>query len=104
MGIDRWRYIVNVFTRMRFCYLDKRLDFTCKLPIEDAPAELKAWFELDNPLFKQENIIFGHWASLMGKCARPNIYALDTGCAWGNHLTMVRWEDKQVFTQVRLGS
>ena len=103
-GIDRWRYIVNVFTRMRFCYLDKRLDFTCKLPIEDAPAELKAWFELDNPLFKQQNIIFGHWASLMGKSARPNIYALDTGCAWGNHLTMVRWEDKQVFTQVRLGS
>ena len=103
-GIDRWRYIVNVFTRMRFCYLDKRLDFTCKLPIEDAPDELKAWFELDNPLFKQQNIIFGHWASLMGKCARPNIYALDTGCAWGNHLTMVRWEDKQVFTQVRLGS
>ncbi|MDY5106319.1 MAG: bis(5'-nucleosyl)-tetraphosphatase (symmetrical) ApaH [Actinobacillus minor] len=100
-GIERWRYIVNVFTRMRFCYTDKRLDFACKLPIEEAPSELKAWFELDNPLFAQENIILGHWASLMGKSTRPNIYALDTGCAWGNHLTMLRWEDKQYFTQTR---
>ncbi|WGE60170.1 bis(5'-nucleosyl)-tetraphosphatase (symmetrical) ApaH [Actinobacillus equuli] len=101
-GIERWRYIINVFTRMRFCYADKRLDFACKLPVEDAPSELKPWFELDNPLFNQQEIIFGHWASLMGKADKPNIYALDTGCAWGNHLTMIRWEDKQFFTQERL--
>ncbi|HDL3866523.1 bis(5'-nucleosyl)-tetraphosphatase (symmetrical) [Mannheimia haemolytica] len=101
-GVERWRYIINVFTRMRFCYTDKRLDFDCKLPLERAPQELLAWFDLDNPLFTQKNIIFGHWASLMGKCTRPNIYALDTGCAWGSHLTMLRWEDKQIFTQKRL--
>lgn len=101
-GIERWRYIINVFTRMRFCYTDKRLDFECKLPIEEAPKELIAWFESDNPLYKEQNIIFGHWASLMGKCPIPNIYALDTGCAWGNDLTMLRWEDKQIFTQKRL--
>lgn len=101
-GIDRWRYIINVFTRMRFCYTDKRLDFACKLPVEDAPKELLPWFELDNPLFEENSIIFGHWASLMGKSNHPNIYALDTGCAWGNHLTMLRWEDKQLFTQKRL--
>ncbi|VEH65862.1 bis(5'-nucleosyl)-tetraphosphatase, symmetrical [Rodentibacter pneumotropicus] len=30
----------------------------------------------------------------------PNgIYALDTGCAWNNRMTMLRWEDKQFFTQ-----
>lgn len=101
-GVERWRYIINVFTRMRFCHTDKRLDFDCKLPLEQAPQELLAWFDLDNPLFTQKNIIFGHWASLMGKCSRPNIYALDTGCAWGSHLTMLRWEDKQIFTQKRL--
>lgn len=100
-GIERWRYIVNVFTRMRFCYTDKRLDFACKLPIEEAPDELVPWFELDNPLYEMP-IIFGHWASLMGKSSRANIYALDTGCAWGNYLTLLRWEDKQIFTQERL--
>lgn len=101
-GIARWRYSVNVLTRMRFCYPDKRLDFDCKLPVEEAPDGLVPWFELDNPLYQQIPILFGHWASLMGKSTKPNIYALDTGCAWGNHLTMLRWEDKQLFTQQRL--
>lgn len=101
-GIARWRYIINTFTRMRFCYPDKRLDFDCKLPTDQAPDGLLAWFELDNPLYQEAEILFGHWASLMGQSTRPNIYALDTGCAWGNHLTMIRWEDKQIFTQERL--
>lgn len=101
-GMDLWRYTINVCTRMRFCYLDKRLDFECKLPVEQAPKELKAWFELENPLFKQQNIIFGHWASLIGYHTPPTIYALDTGCVWGNYLTMIRWEDKQIFVQPAL--
>ena len=98
-GIERLRYIINVFTRMRFCYADHRLDFDCKAPIDQAPIELKPWFELDNPLYKKENIIFGHWASLVDTPTPPNIYALDTGCAWGNRMTMLRWEDKRLFTQ-----
>ena len=84
---------------MRFCYADHRLDFDCKAPIDQAPIELKPWFELDNPLYKKENIIFGHWASLVDTPTPPNIYALDTGCAWGNRMTMLRWEDKRLFTQ-----
>ncbi|OOH91239.1 bis(5'-nucleosyl)-tetraphosphatase (symmetrical) [Pasteurellaceae bacterium 15-036681] len=102
VGMDRLRYIINAFTRMRFCYEDKRLDFDCKLPVEEAPDGLKPWFELENPLFDEVDIIFGHWASLIGYVAPPRIYALDTGCVWGNHLTMLRWEDKKIFTQPKL--
>lgn len=98
-GIERLRYSINVFTRMRFCYADHRLDFECKLPVEQAPPELYPWFKLNNPLFKTENILFGHWASLVDHPTPANIYALDTGCAWGNRLTLLRWEDKQIFSQ-----
>ncbi|MFT5321366.1 MAG: bis(5'-nucleosyl)-tetraphosphatase (symmetrical), partial [Pseudohongiellaceae bacterium] len=28
----------------------------------------------------------------------PNIYALDTGCAWGRDLTVLRLEDKQRYS------
>lgn len=98
-GIERLRYIINVFTRMRFCYTDHRLDFACKSPVAQAPEQLKPWYLLDNPLFKQQNIIFGHWASLVDTPTPSNIYALDTGCAWGNRLTLLRWEDQRYFSQ-----
>ena len=84
---------------MRFCYRDHRLDFACKLPIKEAPENLVPWFVLDNPLYQTENIVFGHWASLVDEPTPPNIYALDTGCVWNNRLTMLRWEDKRYFTQ-----
>lgn len=102
-GIERLRYSINVFTRMRFCYRDHRLDFDCKAPVEQAPVELLPWFALDNPLYQQENIVFGHWASLVDTPTPSNIYALDTGCAWGNRMTMLRWEDKQYFVQSAVG-
>ncbi|MDO4627266.1 MAG: bis(5'-nucleosyl)-tetraphosphatase (symmetrical) ApaH [Pasteurellaceae bacterium] len=98
-GMDRLRYNINVLTRMRFCYLDHRLDFACKAPLNQAPSELTPWFNLANPLYQQIPILFGHWASLVDCPTPPTIYALDTGCVWGNRLTMLRWEDKQIFTQ-----
>lgn len=98
-GLDRLRYSINALTRMRYCYLDHRLDFACKLPPNEAPSELKPWFLLDNPLYQQIPIVFGHWASLIGTVVPENIYALDTGCVWGNQMTLLRWEDKQIFTQ-----
>lgn len=103
-GIERLRYSINAFTRMRFCYRDHRLDFDCKAPVEQAPPELVPWFALNNPLYRTENIVFGHWASLVDTPTPPNIYALDTGCAWGNRMTMLRWEDKQYFTQSAVGN
>lgn len=98
-GLDRLRYSINVFTRMRFCYWDHRLDFDCKQPPESAPETLTPWFNLDNPLYQSLPIVFGHWASLVDTVTPPHIYALDTGCVWGNRMTMLRWEDKQIFSQ-----
>lgn len=80
---DRTRYIVNAFTRMRFCTQSGELDLTNKLNISPNPA-FRPWFEWINP---EMDIYFGHWASLEGNCKKPHIYALDTGCAWGGRLT-----------------
>lgn len=101
-GIERLRYTINSLTRMRFCYLDHRLDFDCKQALEKAPKDLVPWFSLNNPLYKTTNIIFGHWASLVDSPIPKGIYALDTGCVWGNRLTMIRWEDQAIFTQKSL--
>ncbi len=95
---EKFRYTINALTRMRYCFTDKTLEFNCKLQPENAPNNIKPWFELTDVL-QHTSWIFGHWAALMGNCPHKNVYALDTGCVWGNHLTMIRWHDKKIFTE-----
>lgn len=97
-----FRYSVNALTRMRFCFLDGSLEFQEKSAPKDTQAVqdnlIKPWYELTK-LPSNTAWLFGHWASLMGQCPTQNIFALDTGCVWGNHLTMLRWHDKKLFTE-----
>lgn len=95
---EHFRYAINTFTRMRFCHEDGSLDFSCKEKPSKAPKKLKPWFKA-NPILKKTSWVFGHWAALMGNHDKKRLYALDTGCVWGNHLTMIRWDDKKLFTQ-----
>jgi bis(5'-nucleosyl)-tetraphosphatase (symmetrical) len=93
-SFDRLRFIVNAFTRMRFCSPDGKLDLTTKESASNPPKDYFPWFELLNQ--KPNNklkIIFGHWAALRGECPVPNLFALDTGCGWGDCLTALRLED-----------
>ncbi|MEW6984044.1 symmetrical bis(5'-nucleosyl)-tetraphosphatase [Colwelliaceae bacterium 6471] len=95
---EKFRYTINAFTRMRFCYADGSLEFKTKQAPESSLKKLTPWYELSD-VINHSVWIFGHWAALMGQSSHPNIYALDTGCVWGNHLTMLRWEDKQFFIE-----
>ena len=89
---DRWRFITNVFTRIRLCYTDKSLNLSNKNSPEEAAGEgLVPWYTLLTPEAldgdKKYRLVFGHWAALTGKCNYPGIKSLDTGCVWGNKLT-----------------
>lgn len=97
--IEKFRYSINAFTRMRFCFTDGTLDFEQKDSPEDITVtNIVPWYELSQTI-NNTSWVFGHWASLMGKSSHPNIYPLDTGCVWGNQLTMLRWHDKKYFIQ-----
>lgn len=97
-GIGRLRCIVNYFTRMRFCNSEGRMDLTYKGEIAGKPSALMPWFDVPNRVNVNDAIIFGHWAALNGKTTVPNVFALDTGCVWGNCLTAMRLDDQQRFT------
>ncbi|MDW6001994.1 bis(5'-nucleosyl)-tetraphosphatase (symmetrical) ApaH [Vibrio mangrovi] len=98
-GLERYRYIINAFTRMRFCTPDGALDMDCKLPPSEVNShQLIPWFDLPRRSPIEKRIIFGHWAALEG-CVRKDVIGLDTGCVWGGTLTMIRWEDQQLFRQ-----
>lgn len=89
-GLDRWRYITNAFTRMRFCGPGGELDFDNKEGPDAPPKGMKPWFEW--PANRQHTLLFGHWAALMGKTGNDDIIALDTGYVWDNYLTLMNMD------------
>jgi bis(5'-nucleosyl)-tetraphosphatase (symmetrical) len=88
-GSERWRFIVNVLTRIRFCTGDGVLDFDSKDGADTAPAGFAPWFDHPLRLTAQQPVAFGHWSTL-GLINRPELLAIDTGCVWGGALTAVR--------------
>ncbi len=87
VGIERWRCIVNIMTRMRLLSSEQKIDFKYKDNPKKAPAKLAPWFSY--PRQSTTRIIYGHWASL-GYHEYANTICLDTGCVWGNSLTALR--------------
>ena len=88
-GPDRWRHVVNVLTRIRFCAADGTLEFATKDGAAAAPPGFAPWFDHPHRRTAGTPVAFGHWSTL-GLMARPDLLALDTGCLWGGSLTAVR--------------
>ncbi|MDQ3796163.1 MAG: symmetrical bis(5'-nucleosyl)-tetraphosphatase [Pseudomonadota bacterium] len=85
----RARVIINVFTRLRYCDAEGRMDMHASGPPGNQPSHLMPWFQVPDRRNKDINIVFGHWAAL-GYHRAPGIIALDSGCVWGGALTAVR--------------
>lgn len=99
---DRYRFIINCFTRIR--YLDKtgKLNLKEKNTPGKQADSLLPWYVLPERKTKNDKIIFGHWSTLtLGKkknFKQHNIFPLDTGCLWGRSLTAMRLEDEKMFS------
>jgi bis(5'-nucleosyl)-tetraphosphatase (symmetrical) len=94
-GIDQLRFIINCFTRMRFCDKKGRLDFENSGEIGSQPAHLFPWFTLPERKSADTQLIFGHWSAL-GYHTQQNCFAIDTGCIWGRELTAIRLDSDSV--------
>ena len=88
-GVPRIRFIINAFTRMRFCSPKGRLNFTESGYKGKVRKNRLPWFDIPNQHFSDYRIIFGHWSAL-GLLNTPNHLALDTGCVWGKHMTLAK--------------
>jgi bis(5'-nucleosyl)-tetraphosphatase (symmetrical) len=88
-GAERWRFIVNVFTRLRFCTADGELEFESKDAADSAPPGFAPWFAHEGRRTAGTKLAFGHWSTL-GLVDRPDLLGLDTGCVWGGRLTAAR--------------
>lgn len=98
-GMGRLRFITNAFTRMRICTSDHALEFAFKGAVQDVPVGYQPWF-VQTQMPEGWRILFGHWAALQAHTGCSNMVALDSGCVWGNHLTMLRLDDEAVFRSI----
>jgi len=62
------------------------------------PRGYGAWFEFYRTKRPRLPLVFGHWAAINGECDVEDMYALDTGCVWGNRLTALRLDDGERFS------
>jgi len=94
-GWDRLRFIVNCFTRMRFCDRHGRLELKSSGPPGTQPEDYYPWYEIPGRASAGMNIIFGHWSTLRAADI-PGVYPTDSGCLWGGHLTALRIDTRPV--------
>jgi bis(5'-nucleosyl)-tetraphosphatase (symmetrical) len=87
-GMDRLRFVINVFTRMRFCRRDGTIDLKAKGAPGEQPEDLYPWFDAPERKSTDVRVVCGHWSTL-GLKRRRDLLALDTGCVWGGALTAV---------------
>jgi bis(5'-nucleosyl)-tetraphosphatase (symmetrical) len=88
-GMERLRFIVNCFTRLRFCNTDGDLDLASKGAPGTQPPGFLPWFSVPHRASVNLHILFGHW-STVGEVTGRNVHALDSGCVWGGQLTALR--------------
>ena len=86
---QRLRFIINAFTRMRFCSPKKHLNLTESGYEGKTRKNRIPWFEFHNPSFDSYRVVFGHWSALGLVNTRQHL-CLDTGFIWGKHMTMAK--------------
>jgi bis(5'-nucleosyl)-tetraphosphatase (symmetrical) len=88
---------VTVLTRMRAVQKSSlRLDHDFKSTRAEMPDDLQAWCDVRRPALGDPLLFFGHWAAL-GVESGPGWQSLDSGCVWGQSLTMMRVDDGALF-------
>ena len=88
-GWDRLRFIANVFSRIRYCNDEGKLDLAEKRAPAEVALPQRPWFEIEGRESVGETILFGHWSTL-GFVKSDNVVCLDSGCLWGGCLTAIQ--------------
>jgi bis(5'-nucleosyl)-tetraphosphatase (symmetrical) len=104
-GTDRFRAIVNIFTRMRYCTPNGRIGFDEKGKPGTQQPGLYPWFSVPGHTTRDLPIVCGHWSTL-GLFMGLGVYAIDTGAVWGGNLTALELGPQLRIHQVpgRIGS
>jgi len=96
-GMPRLHFILNSFTRLRYCTFAGAVALLEGYPQQEPPGYYP-WFDIQHPHNVKAKLLFGHWSLLKERCPAPNVFALDTACVWGGSLSALRLEDECWFS------
>lgn len=96
-GVDRLRFIINCFTRLRYCDEEGRLALREKGAPGSQTDNIMPWFRVPGRNNAAMKIVFGHWSTL-GRYQGEGVYCLDAGCVWGGSLSGLRLIDDEWFS------
>jgi bis(5'-nucleosyl)-tetraphosphatase (symmetrical) len=87
-GYARLRFIINAFTRIRYCAPDGRVRFALKGAPKNHPRSIP-WFRFPDRASASMRIVYGHWSTL-GPHYEDGTWCIDGGCVWGGRLLALR--------------
>lgn len=90
--IERRRFIINCFTRLRYCDVEGALALEEKGTFGTQAEGLEPWFALKGRASRDLSVVFGHWSTIGGYQGN-SVVALDTGCVWGGTLSALPLDD-----------
>jgi len=99
-GMDRTRFVINSFTRMRFLYKNGGMNFKAKGERKTF-SKLIPWFAYKKRVNIKPQIIFGHWSAL-GLNSENNTLCIDTGKVWGGQLTAYKLGKKSPANKIKV--
>lgn len=90
-GLLRKVFTVHALTRMRYCSPIGVFDFA---NTSGGPGKgQRAWFEHPQLGWRSDcRVVYGHWAARGLVADQPHVLGLDSGCVWGNQLSLA-WLD-----------
>ncbi|MDX8412921.1 MAG: symmetrical bis(5'-nucleosyl)-tetraphosphatase [Mariprofundales bacterium] len=96
-------FALAILTRSRFCTADGTFNWKNSSNQADHHHE-KPWFShknarwrCDTPHANPHNcrLLFGHWSAKGVVDNQPHVLGLDSGCVWGNRLTLARIDQEK---------
>jgi bis(5'-nucleosyl)-tetraphosphatase (symmetrical) len=98
-GMERLRFIVNCFTRLRYCDAGGRINLKLKEAPDEVGEPWMPWFRVPGRRSRELKIVCGHWSTL-GVFHEENVAGIDAGCVWGGRLCALRLDEREPPVQV----
>ena len=100
LGMDRARFAINCFTRMRFLFKNSGVNISAKGKLSSF-KKLVPWFEYQPKKKIKQKIIFGHWSAL-SLHQTEDVICIDTGKVWGGQLTAAKLTKSKKNNRIKL--